>query len=352
MKKMKKNRILATFTATMATIAGFAQTPVTIHSQNTQPTSVDAYDIEGFVFERVEEEQASAIDEWIDLGLPSGTLWRSANFGAGYPAASGTYIPYEAWKENDNDYLARLTDYSMRTPGVTEINELFANCSVEKDEIEGVMGVKLTGPNGNSIFIPAAGIHYTDDSTLWRNMLCPYWAYNPHSSAPIEVATLNVERPDKMNYIEADVYYHPLGEYYDSIGRETPGYCLCLRPIKDTITDVIYDCREWPSFEVGNDNGNTALFEVVASKMPVISCEDDYVSWEITEGEEVGIPEAFDGFFSWNSKTLNEPFRKWIVTFTLLPNTTSEWRHTSVIFKGKRLPWGVDARIDLRQAPN
>ena len=42
-------------------------------------------------------------------------------------------------------------------PTIAEFEELFALCSKEWVEVEGVAGYKFTGPNGNSIFMPAIG---------------------------------------------------------------------------------------------------------------------------------------------------------------------------------------------------
>lgn len=48
-------------------------------------------------------------------------------------------------------------------PTLGEINELCNKCSWEWTEVNGVNGYKVTGPNGNSIFLPAAGYYYYDD---------------------------------------------------------------------------------------------------------------------------------------------------------------------------------------------
>lgn len=344
---MKKNRILAVFAIIMTTTTGLAQTHVTIHSQNTEPTSIDAYDISGFEFERV-EEAATTEDEWIDLGLPGGVLWRSYNFGAGHPTASGTYIPYSMWKEKERDYLAEICNYQMRAPGSEDIEELFDNCTTEKDEIDGVVGVRFTGRNGNSIFLPAAGVHYTDDSELWRNVICAYWAFQHYTSDPINGWSFNADYPagNLTDLTQGSASFsHPIDRTLD--------FCLFARPVKDTATDenVIYDCQDWPSYELENEMENTVVFEVVASKKPVISCEDDFVSWEISEGEEVAIPDNFDDYFNGNPRTLDGSFRKWTVTFTLLSNDTGNWRETTVTFKGKIMPWGENGTVSIRQAP-
>ena len=46
-------------------------------------------------------------------------------------------------------------------PTRLQLSELIAECSFQWTTLNGVKGYKATGPNGNSIFLPAAG-YYTD----------------------------------------------------------------------------------------------------------------------------------------------------------------------------------------------
>ena len=110
--------------------------------------------------------------DWVDLGLPSGTKWATCNVGANSPTAYGNYY---AWGETftkseygESNYTyygnptilppsadAATTNWGngWRMPTNTEFDELQKRCSWEwKDG-----GYKVTGPNGNSIFLPAAG---------------------------------------------------------------------------------------------------------------------------------------------------------------------------------------------------
>ena len=50
-------------------------------------------------------------------------------------------------------------------PTAADYEELFALCTSEWAEVDGVAGYKLTGPNGNSIFLPAAGSRTINDVT-------------------------------------------------------------------------------------------------------------------------------------------------------------------------------------------
>jgi hypothetical protein len=46
---------------------------------------------------------------------------------------------------------------NWRMPTAEEQQELLENCSWEWTTLNGVGGMQVTGPNGNSIFLPAAG---------------------------------------------------------------------------------------------------------------------------------------------------------------------------------------------------
>ncbi len=151
--------------------------------------------------------------EAIDLGLPSGTKWANMNVGASKPEDYGLYF---AWGETvgyssdtgdghrfdwenykwyngsgktltkycttsdygtvDNKMVLDLDDDAAyvnwgdkwRMPSVTEMEELVRNCTWTwqaegNTEYNGVVGYKVTGTNGNSIFLPAAGYRYDMD---------------------------------------------------------------------------------------------------------------------------------------------------------------------------------------------
>ena len=138
----------------------------------------------------------------IDLGLPSGTKWACCNVGASSPEEYGGYY---AWGEvaeksvydwdtyaygsdwDDYQYIGSEisgTQYdvahvqwggSWRMPTVAEQNELREKCIWTWTDLNGTSGMKVTGPNGNSIFLPAAGarkIDILDDAGSWGY----YWS--------------------------------------------------------------------------------------------------------------------------------------------------------------------------------
>ena len=159
-----------------------------------------------------ESHQDYAIPDAVDLGLPSGLKWASFNLGASKPEEYGDYYawgetePYYSsldpltWKEGkgggyawssykwcmgtsntmtkycsmssygyngftDNKTVLDLEDDAVhvnlggtwRMPTVAEWTELREKCTWTWTTQNGVRGRLVTGSNGNSIFLPAAG---------------------------------------------------------------------------------------------------------------------------------------------------------------------------------------------------
>ena len=59
--------------------------------------------------------------------------------------------------EPDDDIAHVMWGGSWRMPTRTELNELCRKCTWTWTTLNGVNGYEVTGPNGNSIFLPAAG---------------------------------------------------------------------------------------------------------------------------------------------------------------------------------------------------
>lgn len=52
---------------------------------------------------------------------------------------------------------------TWRMPSDSEFNELLEKCKWEWAQNGGQKGYLVTGPNGNSIFLPAAGVHASNE---------------------------------------------------------------------------------------------------------------------------------------------------------------------------------------------
>lgn len=137
---------------------------------------------------------------YVDLGLPSGTLWATCNVGASSPEESGGYYAWGEIEEKESYSWETYEWCDKTTPKVTnmsltkycdrggygtmdgkvslepeddvanvkwggdwhipteaEVLELINNCESEWTTVNDVSGMIFRGVNGNSIFIPAAG---------------------------------------------------------------------------------------------------------------------------------------------------------------------------------------------------
>ena len=138
--------------------------------------------------------------QYVDLGLSSGLKWATCNIGADSPEDYGNYYAWgetetkaEYTEDNSVTFGQQLNDISgnaqydaaaanwggsWRMPTRDEIRELIYNCSWTPETQNGVDGFKVTGSNGNYIFIPASG--YRDGSSSYIYGECYYWSSTPH----------------------------------------------------------------------------------------------------------------------------------------------------------------------------
>ena len=148
--------------------------------------------------------------EWVDLGLS--VCWATTNVGASKPDEYGDYY---AWGETSTKseyswsaykyrkgsgsltkYCAK-SDYgtadnktvldasddvahvkwggNWRMPTHDELKELKEKCKWTREERDSHQGYKVTGPNGNSIFLPAAGYRY-NSSLYSAGSFGNYWS--------------------------------------------------------------------------------------------------------------------------------------------------------------------------------
>ena len=167
--------------------------------------------------------------DWVDLGLPSGTLWATRNVGASSPEDYGDYF---AWGETaPKDYYwwptykwcnggaGALTKYNWhigmgynyfvdnkteldpeddaacahypggRMPTTEQQRELIVNCTSEWTTLNGVNACLFTGPNGNTLFMPGAGTRSGDIIIMEGNGT--YWSRTLSNRIPLNAYVLN-----------------------------------------------------------------------------------------------------------------------------------------------------------------
>ena len=108
---------------------------------------------------------------YVDLGLS--VKWGDCNMGA---TKSSEYGKYLKWKK-----AVRKQNSTWRLPTKAELLELWYKCTWEWTTQNGVKGYKVTGPNGNSIFLPAAGRRYGSSLSI-AGEYGRYWSSTPFES--------------------------------------------------------------------------------------------------------------------------------------------------------------------------
>ena len=96
---------------------------------------------------KAEGERKAELLKYVDLGLPSGILWKNVNEGGD----NALYTKYEAARK-----------FGSNLPTKAEFEEIKNSCRWSWTG----RGYKVTGPNGNSIIFPAAG--YLDGTDVYE----------------------------------------------------------------------------------------------------------------------------------------------------------------------------------------
>lgn len=144
--------------------------------------------------------------EYVDLGLS--VKWATCNVGADSPSDYGDYFAWgetsiksDYTNENSTTYEKSMGDISgdsqydaarakwgstWRLPTKAEIEELVSRCKSQWTTQGGHNGYRVTGPNGKSIFLPAAGTL----ASVSLNSLNDVYEYGGYwSSTPCDSAT-------------------------------------------------------------------------------------------------------------------------------------------------------------------
>lgn len=166
-------------------LLSFAQGKITRSNQTTPKTTYTKLSVSGSLNGH----------DYVDLGLPSGRCWATCNIGSQSPAGYGDYF---SWAETKPKALYTEANYSgcidiyidglgdiksdtirgqhrimdnprfdvarknwgknWELPTAADFAELNKECSWTLKTIDGHKGYLVTGSNGNSIFLPMAGL--------------------------------------------------------------------------------------------------------------------------------------------------------------------------------------------------
>ena len=208
---MKKNTLLLS-ALLMISFSSFSQRKLVVHKINGEIVEFVASEVSYIDFnDAIEESYIPDANgyEYVDLGLPSGTKWATMNVGADCPEDYGDYFAWAetepkstynwetykwmtsgmsisyginkytvaddhthaVWYDSNGDFIGdnknvlELSDDAAnvnwggdwRIPTIEEQDELRTECDWTWNTKKAVNGYTVTGPNGNSIFLPAAG---------------------------------------------------------------------------------------------------------------------------------------------------------------------------------------------------
>ena len=214
----------------------------------TQDESYTAY------FEK--ESTENARHEYVDLGLPSGLKWATCNVGATTPEEYGDYFAWGETQPKENyhwtTYLhcngtsKTITKYCnnssfgnngftdnkiildpeddaatvnwgglWRMPTYDEFDELKTKCTWIWATQSGVNGYKVTGLNGNSIFLPAAGT-FTSGASVNVGKVGDYWTSSLYRG---DVST----GANRIYFYLEGVYWYQMSDRY--VGRSVRPVC-------------------------------------------------------------------------------------------------------------------------------
>ena len=224
---------------------------------------------------------------YVNLGLPSGTMWASTNIGAETPEDYGDYF---AWGEtepkeeynwdtyiyangttdedqplftkycNNSEYgnngftdnltiLESMDDAATanwgeewRMPTKEDFEELFNNSTQQWTEQNGVRGCLITGNNGNSIFLPAAG-HRNGTDLMETGADGYYWSSLYDTTVSYSAVDLNFWSSDYSVSSELRSYGLPVRAVYQ---------------VEPTVMDIDYEPYNC-DFENAEENSNWIL---------------------------------------------------------------------------------------------
>ena len=267
----------------------------------------------------------------IDLGLPSGTKWACCNVDASKPVDYGGYY---AWGETktksvygEHSYQYYIDNYqyvdigasicgttydvahmkwggAWRMPSYEQMKELLDYCNYSWTTLNGVEGGKFTSiKTGSSIFIPAAGFYWGDNSIRSRGYYGTIWSGTLNYSSRAyglwisnQMAEINTSADFWMRYCCHTV--RPIqGNVDERMSSVIPD---SIRPIIEPYIPI-YDGKNPPNIEgsyllspqvlIGSSLRNDEIGKVYASEYQKYSSQD----MNKNTIDLVGVEESSDG---------------------------------------------------------
>ena len=330
---MKKLFTLFTIVVLLASTA-MAQIRLFVHKSDGTRTEFVASEIDSITFSETntpnnplpddeEDEDDVVYDiEAVDLGLSSGILWASCNLGSknnkpeGYgdyftwgetsPKDSYTYNNYiwntqnkyknKSYIELEDDAARSIWGELWRIPLKEELEELVEECTWTWTTLNNVNGYEVQGPNGNTIFLPAAGMNYSADPVdigeraIYRSNYKYGQTFNLHLSENNVSTFAEMDAHHGLSIRPVcNKFYFPYILYFNSNGGEgtmeriefeTSEYKTLP---KCTFIYEGYKFVGWNTTSDGSGTSYSDMSQITYSGNPVL-----YAQWrELEEGEDV-----------------------------------------------------------------
>lgn len=175
-----------------------------------------------------------------DLGLS--VKWSTINLGAIYDYDLGYYTAFEPifnavdtsflksmpfpespeyFNDPNHDPVVKYLGNGWRLPFESEMSELIEKCKWTWIMKNGIEGAKVTGPNGNSIFLPASGVY--DDYAGWGGK------WRDKNKTGFYLTKSMVLRNDSVGHYRLMFSEKNRGVY---VGCEN-SFFMAVRPVKD-----------------------------------------------------------------------------------------------------------------------
>ena len=145
--------------------------------------------------------------QYVDLGLPSGTLWCAKNEG-------GDHARYT--------YDEAISNFGSKLPTKEQLRELNYQCTWTWTG----SGYKVVGPNGNSIYLPAAGYRDCYGHVFDVGSGGSFWSSTPYGL-------------DKAYLLDFYSYIVDVGAYYRCRGRSVRLVQVSENPSNPTTGSIV-----------------------------------------------------------------------------------------------------------------
>ena len=125
---------------------------------------------------------------YVDLGLS--VKWATMNVGADVPDGYGDFY----------DYDEAVSKFGNNLPTKEQLQELEDKCTWKWATRNEVNGWEVTGPNGESIFLPAAGLRGCFGLVRYVGTRGTYWSSTPYDSDNACYLYFNASEVDMYDY--------------------------------------------------------------------------------------------------------------------------------------------------------